>query len=1094
MTMQNQKVSKYIWLCICTCIAFGCWMMIFLGYGTGHAVVINPSVNPSISSSYSSASEDVSVVDSESNGSEVTSLTTTTPTTTSKNLHVVIPTKSETSTVVSPTTPMTSPIIGKDTAVKISKRKKRSTHTIVTLSGKGTQQRPYQISSYTKLKEFSRIVNEGNSAVCAKLTADIDCGTTSDWVPIGNETHKYKGTVDGMGHKIINLCTHSKPSKLCTYSGLFGYLDSEGIIKNVGLQNARIRGTKYSGGIVGYNDGGTIESCYNSGLGSIDGTTCVGGIAGYNNGIIKNCYSIENLSISGCTRDKNISVCSGGLVGENIKTVQNCYSSINGDIIAQSYENRSNSSAGGLVGLNLGTIKRCFNNGGGNIKSKNVSVKAAVDEMTGSEPEKAEKVDSDVDEEESESAFGKANSGGIAGYNRGFINKCYNNCTGNITAISDGNASAGGVAGINSIMESCYNSGKGNITAKSKKAYAYVGGVAGVNEMSIEKCYSNESGDIIGKGLKAVCAGGVLGLNKLKLSKMKNCYSNGSGSISTIALDKDETYTCRKATFTYVGGVAGYNSGALMWCYSSRSNSISTNSKIRSYIGGAVGLNCAGAYIAGCYYDTKCSMFIDGTKISDENKKTLGISYTNTIDVAGLSTVKMTKFNVLIDLALDKDVWQAKNKDTFCRYYPHLKGFEYDLTKEIIDWPARIYVGTHGTADMPYQILDYSTLKEFARIANEENNVACAILTNNIDCEKTNNWIPIGDDTHPYVGTFNGNGHRIIGLSNDAVELKPKYAGLFGYIGSNGIVQNISIESLASMSGQKYTGSLAGYNKGTIQNCYNSGNSIINGAVAGGIAGYNEGRIQNCYNSSSGTINGATIGGVVGCNNGILQNCFQCGSSNIFATKSNRIRAGGVVGYNLYDGTVVSCNNSGNSKIVAISEEDNECTTAGGVVGENNGTMHLCYNGGCGIVKILCMVGIADCGGITGYNSGTMKACHNSGSCEVIAEGSERTYVGGILGYNYGTVESCYNNGSSDITAMGLKRSYVGGVIGYCGKDKIVKDYYNAGSGTITSKGFIFTDMHANKTVGYKDTGKTASHRRDKSYTSDDILYGINTI
>ena len=55
-------------------------------------------------------------------------------------------------------------------------------------------------------------------------------------------------------------------------------------------------------------------------------------------------------------------------------------------------------------------------------------------------------------------------------------------------------------------------------------------------------------------------------------------------------------------------------------------------------------------------------------------------------------------------------------------------------------------------------------------------------------------WTPIGNDTHPFKGHFNGDGHVVRGLKMN-VEIETKtttYAGLFGYI-ENGTLRNLGV-------------------------------------------------------------------------------------------------------------------------------------------------------------------------------------------------------------------------------------------------------------------------------------------------------------
>ena len=103
-----------------------------------------------------------------------------------------------------------------------------------------------------------------------------------------------------------------------------------------------------------------------------------------------------------------------------------------------------------------------------------------------------------------------------------------------------------------------------------------------------------------------------------------------------------------------------------------------------------------------------------------------------------------------------------------------------------------------GTEDNPYQIATAADLLEFADKVNNKNQTgAWAELTDDIDlssvCSKEKgNWTPIGTSyANAYTGTFNGNGHTISGLYIDSSD--NDYKGLFGYVGTRGTVQNLSV-------------------------------------------------------------------------------------------------------------------------------------------------------------------------------------------------------------------------------------------------------------------------------------------------------------
>ena len=153
--------------------------------------------------------------------------------------------------------------------------------------------------------------------------------------------------------------------------------------------------------------------------------------------------------------------------------------------------------------------------------------------------------------------------------------------------------------------------------------------------------------------------------------------------------------------------------------------------------------------------------------------------------------------------------------------------------------------------------------------------------------------------------------------------------------------------------------------------------------------------------------------------------------------------AGGIVGDNR--GTVKSCYNS-----AEITGKTESCV--GGIVGENKkGEIIDCSNTG----TVSQSDDFSDVGGIAGSNdSGKITGCYNTG--KVITTGSD-VYVGGILGNNYDynshptLITDCYNTGA--VTATGNKDN-VGGIVGLNSDEHIkaeIASCYNAG--TVTASG-----------------------------------------
>ena len=158
---------------------------------------------------------------------------------------------------------------------------------------------PYEITTAAELYWFAKQVNDGNKYINAKLMNDItvnsdvliggklnNAGISSfaPWTPIGSKSNSYTGTFNGNGKTISGLYFDDGGTD---YVGLFGFVGSSGNISNVGVVASYFNGKNYVGGVCGYNSGGTIEDCYNTG--AVSGSNYAGGVCGWNNrGTIKN--------------------------------------------------------------------------------------------------------------------------------------------------------------------------------------------------------------------------------------------------------------------------------------------------------------------------------------------------------------------------------------------------------------------------------------------------------------------------------------------------------------------------------------------------------------------------------------------------------------------------------------------------------------------------------------------------------------------------------------------------------------------------------------------------------------------------------------
>ena len=129
------------------------------------------------------------------------------------------------------------------------------------------------------------------------------------------------------------------------------------------------------------------------------------------------------------------------------------------------------------------------------------------------------------------------------------------------------------------------------------------------------------------------------------------------------------------------------------------------------------------------------------------------------------------------------------------------------------------------------------------------------------------NWAPIGAE---YASVFDGDGHTI---SNMRIDSTADFAGLFQYLGNDGVIRNVGIidARVTAGGGSGFVGILAGRNDGAIAASYVRGGSVTatqDTASLGGLVGFGiGGRIRASYATASvngGTITDSDIGGLIG--------------------------------------------------------------------------------------------------------------------------------------------------------------------------------------------------------------------------------------
>jgi filamentous hemagglutinin family protein len=359
-------------------------------------------------------------------------------------------------------------------------------------------------------------------------------------------------------------------------------------------------------------------------------------------------------------------------------------------------------------------------------------------------------------------------------------------------------------------------------------------------------------------------------------------------------------------------------------------------------------------------------------------------------------------------------------------------------------------------------------------------------------------------------GKLNGQGHTITNLTvigipttgqtGSSGQKSDGAAGLFGFIGPSGMVQNIQLTNVNVSGGDGMeVGALAGDSAGQIINATSSGSvTVLDGdevagadARAGGLVGDLTGTVQN--SSSSVTVKGgqASVGGLVGeLEGGSIQNSFATGAVSVgtYSDESEIPVAGGLVGsttiiYSYYTPSITGsyatgCVTAGGGSVAGgfvgashgsittsystgsvtqAASPDSEQNEAGGFAGEVSGGS-VTQSFSTGDVKVTGSSTQAQVGGFVGelVNNGAITDAYATG--DVTVSGSTSDYAGGFAGAildGGGSITNVYATGQ--VTANGD----VGGLVGYL--DGSINDgYWNEGTAHPVTSAVGFTDTNGN--------------------------------
>lgn len=368
-----------------------------------------------------------------------------------------------------------------------------------------------------------------------------------------------------------------------------------------------------------------------------------------------------------------------------------------------------------------------------------------------------------------------------------------------------------------------------------------------------------------------------------------------------------------------------------------------------------------------------------------------------------------------------------------------------------------------GTQSDPYRIFYADQLTQLRNFLNQTD--VYFKLMNNIDLTDWlaenypgQGWQPVGSESEPFKGIFDGNNKTISGFS--ITRSSTDYVGLFAYV-SGATIKNLTLKG--TIKGNAYVGSLMGSGSATVMNYTFEGTVTGTGNYIGGIGGYQSTSSTNL--TVTATVSGASYtGGIYGKGAGISTASF---TGSVTSSASN---VGGLEGIGA--GTFSACVVNG-----PVKSTNSSASNVGGLIGNASSTTTANNCKQEGIIQ-----GKSYTGGLVGCASSSITISSNTHRGTITGT----TYTGGAIGGSKnGAIDltSCYIEG--DITGT----TSVGGICGIIEKPSsnnsiiVGCNYWGNISGT-SCLGGIIGSRESNSTIDFSST-ITAQKRGQISSYSD---------
>lgn len=658
----------------------------------------------------------------------------------------------------------------------------------------------YEITNYHELLGLAKLVNEKNETITASLMNDIvfnenlldasgnvQVADPIKWTPIGNtpigtERFYFNGIFNGNGHTISGLYVDGGD-----YAGLFGKAQGAPRIKGVGIVDSYFKGAKYVGGIAGaYIDVNGIEF------------DCMAG-----------CFTY-NVKLEGTESTTKIGQFIGDISGKGNAKLNSNY------CLAEKEEP--------LPGINCSTMTaEDFESG----KVAYLMNKYFTDKGNGDVWGQVVANNENVPVDLFPTAYKIIDNGG----SNKVINCAgqYHNHLGSATCPicqtvnPQEPAKDNGVYQIGTPSELLWladrvNGGSGNQDAVLTNDIDMTG-VKWTPIGTKDKAF--EWGEFDGQGHF---------ITNLTVSDTSLEYTGLFGYVTDHATIKNLGVFGEFSGGEYVGGIAGY----------------SENSEITNcfFIGTVSGTNTNGIANEDIIGDTvkNCYFQSDSTDINARTEKQFKsgevAELLNMLPNGGTQEVWGQTIGAdAYPCALTSDNRVIRDY-TNLGWHNHTNGTTEDNCPNCVKTPKQ----ENGV----YQISTIQELYWFSAYVNNTDSSIKAELANNItvnediSAQKRIIWTPIGTETKPFTGTFDGKGHIISGLVK---ENSTEPVGLFGVIGSGAEVSNVGVVNCI-FSSTADAGGIAGINEGTITDSYIYNISPGNGAL---IAASGTGKTDNCF-------------------------------------------------------------------------------------------------------------------------------------------------------------------------------------------------------------------------------------------------------